>query len=1229
MFKKGLLLLASFVLLSTVALAQSGTLKGKITDKNTGEPIPFANVVAEKGGNQVAGVTSDFDGEYTIKPLDPGTYDLKVSFVGYGQLTLEGIVVASNKITFRDIQLSEGIDIEEVVVKDEKPLLDPDNLGGKTVTSEEIKAMPTRSVASVAATAAGVYQSDEGSSINVRGSRSNATDYYVDGMKVRGSMALPQSAIEQITVMQSGLPAMYGDATGGIISVTSKGPSNRLFGGAEVVSSHLFDEYNYGLLGFSVSGPIYKEIKEDGSKGRAILGYFLAGEARDIDDASPSAVGIWKIKDEKLTWLKENLFTAVPNIQTSSVGLLSNATFLRAEDFENVQAKQNTNQRGVRLSGKLDFKPTLKTNLSIGGAVDHSVNHPFVYTYSLLNWHNNPEEESNTWRAYARFTQRFGTQEGDDEESASTIKNAFYTVQADYTKNDWERRNPNHGSDLFRYGHVGSFKSHKDKFFYFGEDEVTGRTGWIHGGYMDTLYAFDGTNTSNQMLADYTQQYYDMFKENEMTSLIPGYGADGVVRSSFDLGELGLINGDNPRHVYSLWYNVGDQYGSYGKQQNEQFTLKTTGSADIKDHAIQFGFEYEKRTDRYWGVSPMSLWNLARLHTNSHIMDLDLANPHVIENGTYDTIWYDRFNNVESQSRFDWSVRESGNYGDTEWIDIDSFDPSELSIDMFSADELLNSGNSIVYYYGYDYAGNLLNSRPTIDDFFNERIDRDGDGVEDDFVRNIGAYEPIYTAGYIQDKFAFDDLIFNIGLRVDRFDANQAVLADKYALYPTYKAGSNDDREGLLEGDLPLGIGSEYVVYVDDLELPTEVIGYRNGEVWYDANGEEIANPKELAQATTTGQITPYVVSSADSIPQFADYTPETMFSPRISFSFPISDEAQFFAHYDVVTQRPPGGNRIEPMDYLFIEDRVGAVLNNPDLKPEKTVDFELGFAQTLNLNSSLTISAFYREMRDMIQIVKTNYAYPVSYLTYGNIDFGTVKGMSATYDLRRTGNVTMSANYTMQFADGTGSSTTSGYSLVNTGQPNLRTTIPLSYDQRHAVNMSMDYRFADGKDYTGPVWFDKQVFANAGANFVVVAGSGTPYTKQANITQDAAFGINNRSTLEGSLNGSRLPWQVRVNTKFNKRFKMEVGELDNKRTLGFNVYVQVQNLLNTKNVMSVYRATGNPDDDGYLSDAAAQSEIAGQNDPQSFIDLYTMKVNNPSNYSLPRMARLGIEINF
>ena len=1220
MFNKLYLLLVGLIFTSSSIFAQSGSLEGKITDKNTGETVPFANVVAKRNGNQIAGVTTDFDGNYTIKPLDPGTYDLIVSFVGYGQVTLEGIVVSSNKITFRDVQLSEGIDIEEVVIKDEKPLLDPDNLGGKTVTSEEIRSMPTRSVTSVAATAAGVYQSDEGSSVNVRGSRSEATDYYVDGVKVRGSLALPQSAIEQITVMSSGLSAMYGDATGGIISVTSKGPSNQLYGGTEVVTSHMFDDYNYGLLGFGLSGPIYKEIKEDGSKGRAILGYFLAGEFRNIDDASPSAVGVWKIKDDKLEELKENLFVAVPNQQSSSIGLLSNATFLRADDFENVQAKMNTNSSGFNLSGKLDFKPTLKTNLTLGGAVSHSVDHPFVYTYSLLNWQNNSEEERNTWRTYARFTQRFGAQEG-DEESASNIKNAYYNITVDYTRNDFERRNPNHGQDLFRYGHVGKFNTYKDRFYTFGEDTASGVNGFIHRGFIDTLMTFDGSNSSNPDLAAYTQQYYDMFRENELQSLsFGGSGNRGVIRTANDLGELGLLNGQGPRNVYSLYYNYGDQYGSYGKQQAEQFSIRANGSADIKDHAIQFGFEYEKRTDRSWFVAPNSLWGLARQLTNFHILELDLANPQFNALGTYDQVYYDRLVNTNAQSRFDASLRQKYNIAPDEFIDIDSYDPDQLSIDMFSADEL--NENGLVSYYGYDYKGDELNSTTSIEDFFSETNDNG------DFTRNIGSFEPIYTAGYIQDKFAFDDLIFSIGLRVDRYDANQSVLADEYCLYDAYTASSN---VALLSGDYtrPSGIGDDYVVYVNDLDNPTEVVGYRDGQDWFDENGEAINDPKTLAQASTTGQITPYLVNSEDSIPVFKDFEPQTDFSPRISFSFPISDEAQFFAHYDVLTQRPPTGNRLNPISYLYLAETVNAFVNNPNLKSEKTVDFELGFAQTLNLNSSLTLSAFYRELRDMIQVVKTNYSYPVSYLTYGNIDFSTVKGFSALYEMRRSGNVSMSANYTLQFANGTGSSSSSALSLVNTGQPNLRTTIPLSYDQRHAFNLSMDYRFDSGKDYNGPVWFNKQVFADAGANFIIIAGSGTPYSRQSNITQDGAFGINQRSTLDGSLNGSRNPWTVRINTKINKRFSLDVGQLDNKKKLGFNVYLQVQNLLNTKNVRSVYRATGNPDDDGYLSDASAQTDINAQNDPQSFRDMYMMKINNPSNYSLPRMARLGIEINF
>ena len=69
---------------------------------------------------------------------------------------------------------------------------------------------------------------------------------------------------------------------------------------------------------------------------------------------------------------------------------------------------------------------------------------------------------------------------------------------------------------------------------------------------------------------------------------------------------------------------------------------------------------------------------------------------------------------------------------------------------------------------------------------------------------------------------------------------------------------------------------------------------------------------------------------------------------PRIDFSFPISDEALFFAHYDVLTQRPPSFSQFSPTNYLFFETVAGSAINNPDLKPEQTTDYELGFKQAL-----------------------------------------------------------------------------------------------------------------------------------------------------------------------------------------------------------------------------------------------------------------------------------------
>jgi len=239
---KNIILFLIVLFTSLNVFAQSGTLKGKITDAMTGETVPMANVVVKMDGATIIGGASDFDGNFTIKPINPGTYSVEVSFIGYNTIIQNNVLISPNKITFSDYELKVSTnELTEVqIIEYDVPLIDADK-SGSTKTADQITSLPTRNVQNVAATTAGIYQSDSGADVNVRGSRSNATAYYIDGIKITGSSnVLPQSAIDQMTVVTGGLPAQYGDATGGIISITTRGPSRITKGGFEIVQDEYF-----------------------------------------------------------------------------------------------------------------------------------------------------------------------------------------------------------------------------------------------------------------------------------------------------------------------------------------------------------------------------------------------------------------------------------------------------------------------------------------------------------------------------------------------------------------------------------------------------------------------------------------------------------------------------------------------------------------------------------------------------------------------------------------------------------------------------------------------------------------------------------------------------------------------------------------------------------------------------------------------------------------------------
>ena len=1250
-------LLMSF---SAVAQVGQGTLKGRVTDFDNKDALPFASVVLFLNGNQVAGTNTDFDGDYTIKPIQPGTYDVLFSFVGYQPKKVTGVKITANKIQFVNAELGAGVMMEEAeVVEYSVPLIDKDGgASGGTVSREDIDKLPGRSATSIAQTVAGASTAGTDGGVSIRGARTSSTWYYIDGIKVRGSSALPKSAIEEVQVVTGGIPANIGDATGGVINISLRNSSRKWFGGGEVISSGIplgetavgLDRFGYNLAEASASGPIAWRKDADGNKTDPLLGLFLSGNYTYEADTRPTFGGMYRIKDEV-----RDMLDSIPlrqNISSSGEinGALYNADFLQAGDFTRVPTRLNASRQSANLVAKIDVATNETTSLTFGATGAFSLNNEFDRGRSLMNWENNNQTTQLDWRGYVKFSQRFVDEEG--EQGSGGLKNVFYSIMADYSQSYFKRQDISHGDDFFKYGHVGTFDVFQENSYTY--NPATGR--YIHDGWRDTLVVFN-ESSSNPALSSINNQFFSLF-ENENSQFFNGQEVvfqPGVYSSLLEVQNgNALLNGQSPSSTYGLWSYYGAPGNDYDIFNNQQFRVSAAGSGDIGDHALQIGFEYEQRRDAFYQLSPVGLWTLGRLTTNSHIKEIDKTDSVLTNVGTDYYVTYDRLLGG-NQFEFDYNLREAlmadgrdaagrlpghedfdGSVDETTLIQLDAIDPGYFSLDMFGADDLLNQGNNYVVYGGYDPYGNKVSGRPTIDDFFNETTSVGG---KDFPTRPIGAYEPIYIAGYVMDKFTFDDIIFNVGIRVDRFDANQPVLKDPYVVGEAYNVGDIRTAATDLTGNgfIPQNIGDDFAVYTDALVNPSSIVGFRSGDTWYNAQGTEISDPDVLAVNTpypapwfpenTSSEDPEEVVLNSGA---FKDYDPAVNVMPRVSFSFNISDEAVFFAHYDILTQRPTSSNRFSPIDYLFMETR-NVLISNPDLRPEKTIDYELGFQQVLSKTSSLKISAYYKEMRDMIQVRNFTGAYPRPYRAFGNLDFGTVKGFTVGYDLRRTGNVRLNANYTLQFADGTGSTTQTALALINAGLPNLRAINPFNYDQRHRIVANLDYRYGSGEDYNGPVanigGKERQLFANTGLNFIANLGSGTPYT--ASRVATPVTGEISPST-QGSINGSRLPWQFNLDANIDKNFTIQHGgEGEAAKTTNLNIYLWIGNLLNTRNVNSVYRFTGVADDDGYLAASQYQPLINSQNDPDAFRNYYSMFVDNPFNLGLPRTVRLGVKFDF
>ena len=244
MFKKLQLTLLLFLFGTSLAIAQSGSLTGQVTDSESGETVPGANILITE---LERGAVTDVDGNYEIANVPAGTYNLTASFVGY-RTYRESVSIQAGQETVVNIELRVGaVGLDEVVVSGYAPTTKRELAGSiSSVSSKDIQDVPLQNTESLLqGRAAGVRVTTTSGNpggafrVNIRGTGSiNAASeplYIVDGVQISFSNqsgqtstsplnAINPSDIESIEVLKdASSAAIYGSqASAGVVIITTK-----------------------------------------------------------------------------------------------------------------------------------------------------------------------------------------------------------------------------------------------------------------------------------------------------------------------------------------------------------------------------------------------------------------------------------------------------------------------------------------------------------------------------------------------------------------------------------------------------------------------------------------------------------------------------------------------------------------------------------------------------------------------------------------------------------------------------------------------------------------------------------------------------------------------------------------------------------------------------------------------------------------------------------------------
>ena len=301
--------------------------------------------------------------------------------------------------------------------------------------------------------------------------------------------------------------------------------------------------------------------------------------------------------------------------------------------------------------------------------------------------------------------------------------------------------------------------------------------------------------------------------------------------------------------------------------------------------------------------------------------------------------------------------------------------------------------------------------------------------------------KPFEISAYVQDKIELRDLIMNIGIRFDYFDANYIVPADPedinvynpFKYEHIYKGFDEDVATGLEP--------QQFEEYLAGLEEYT------------------VEERKEFMHKKVD---------------------PKMQISPRLGIAYPITDKGVIHFSYGHFFQMPTFQYLYARPDFIISSGGSQTIIGNANLNAQRTTQYEIGLQQQLGPTMGIDVTLFYRDIRDWVGTSPPmeTYRAGVLYSPYENKDYANTRGMTFKMEQRFTSNFSFQLDYSWMIAEGTYSNPNDAFNAIDAEEEPQRTLVPMNWDQRHTLNAQLIYRL---KGWT--------------ASMIGVYRSGLPYT--------------------------------------------------------------------------------------------------------------------------------------